>query len=313
MPDYTFDKLISLSQFADENGYYCISLGDGYLAKPRWDPVVLHSAIAMVTQKTKLATATLNINYRHPLEFARNWAVLDQISKGRSILGIGLGTAAAGTRGESDRAFTLESEMQLAGNGDLYERRGTMLQEWIELVKRLWTESRVSFHGTCYNFDDIEIQPKPYQKPRPPIWMSAGYGTLKEFVAVRLAKVSDGWLVNGGTSPELYSEAWEKLKEKLREQGRDPNEYQRAYQLTGALNEDVEAGRHEMILWIKSYYGTDDSSNLDWWGPQGGAGKWIDYLSKCADAGIKTFIVRFAAKDLLEAMQTFSRQVMPSF
>ena len=118
---YDYSKLLQLSKYVDENGYYCLSFGDGFLAKARWDPIVLHAAIAMVTKKIKLATATLNINYRHPLQFARDWATMDQISHGRSILGIGLGTAAAGTRGESERAFTLQREMEVTAIGPLYE------------------------------------------------------------------------------------------------------------------------------------------------------------------------------------------------
>lgn len=310
---YNFDDLIRLSNYAEENGYYCISFGDGFLAKARWDPIILNAALAMVTKNIKLGTATLNINYRHPIQFARDWAVLDQISMGRTFLGIALGTAAAGTRGETEAVFTLQREMEIASNGHFYKVRGTMLEEWIELVKQLWMKDDVSFHGKCFNFEGISLQPKPVQSPHPPILMAAGYGTAKDFVLKRLSHVADGWLVNGGTSPELFGPAWDKLKGYLKEGHRDPTNFDTAYQVTGGIGTDVRLVRQEMVQWIKSYYGTDDESRLNWWGPQGGADVWIDWISKCADAGVKTFIVRFATKKLDDQLELFTREVFPSF
>jgi alkanesulfonate monooxygenase SsuD/methylene tetrahydromethanopterin reductase-like flavin-dependent oxidoreductase (luciferase family) len=312
MPEYTLDDLLDLSRYVDDHGYYCISLGDGFLAKARWDPIITQTAIAMVTKRVKLATATLNINYRHPVQFARDWAVLDQISRGRTILGIGIGTAAAGTRGEEENPFTLQREMEIARNGHLYEKRGTMLAEWIELVKELWTKENVSYHGKCYNYDGLVLQPKPYQKPYPPVLMSAGYGTAKDFILKRVAKVADGWLVNGGTTPELFAPTWDRLKEYLKQNSKDHNKFDTAYQVTGTFGENVRECRQEMVWWIKSYYGTDDAERLNWWGPQGGADVWIDWITKCADAGIKTFIVRFATRKLREQLDAFTRQVLPS-
>lgn len=313
MPDlYSFETLLGFCRYADEHGYYSISLGDGFLAKARWDPIVLHTAIAMVTKKVKLATATLNINYRHPIQFARDWAVMDQISKGRSILGLGLGTAATGTKGE-EAAFSLRREMQVSGNGSLYDIRGTMLEEWIELVKELWTNKLVSYHGRCFDFDGVPLEPKPYQKPRPMILMAAGYGTAKDIALKRLARVADGWLVDGGTSPELYGPAFDRLRAYLKEKGRDCNTFETAYQVTGAIGSNLQKMRKEMAWWLKTHYGTDESMRLDWWGPQGDSDAWLDWMTRCADAGIKTFIVRFATKNLDEQVRLFTKQVMPSF
>jgi len=306
MPDvYSLDNLLEFARYLDDSKYDSIWFGDGFLDRPRWDPIVLHSAIAMTTKRVRLGTATLNIDYRRPLQFARDWATMDQISRGRSVLGIGLGA--------STGSVPIQREMEVAGNGHLYHIRGTMMKEWVELVKELWTKDKVSYHGKCFNFDDVWCEPKPYQKPHPPVLMAAGYPTAKDFVLKRLAKVADGWLVDGGTTPELYAPTWEKLKEYLKQNGRDPNKFETAYQVTGAIGGNVQEIREEMIWWIKAYYWRDDSHRLHWWGPVGGADAWIDWLTKCADAGVKTFIVRFATRRLKEQIDKFTKEVLPSF
>jgi alkanesulfonate monooxygenase SsuD/methylene tetrahydromethanopterin reductase-like flavin-dependent oxidoreductase (luciferase family) len=304
-PEYTFDKLLDYSRYLEDNGYYGIFLGDGFQDKPRWDPLLLHVAISMITKRIKLGTATLNIDYRHPLEFAKNWAELDQISKGRTILGIGIGA--------SSGPVSIQHEMELSGNGHLWPIRGTMQFEWIEAMKKLWTNNQASYHGKCFSFDDVYCEPKPYQKPYPPMLIARGYPTVKDSVLAKIAKIADGWMVNGGTTPKTYAETWNKIKVHLKENGKDPDKFETAYQVTGALGEDVEEERKGMIDWIKTYYWRDDTDRLDFWGPVGNADTWIDWLSKCMDAGVKMFIVRLATWKLQERMEKFTKEVLPSF
>ena len=125
-----------------------------YPEKPEmFDALTTMAAVAVTTERIKLATSVLISPYRPPLHDARQFATLDWLSNGRLIAGVGAGWA--------------KEEFEALGLP--YDRRGDMTDECIEVYKRAWTDDVVAFHGEFYDFANLSMDPKPLQKPWPPI------------------------------------------------------------------------------------------------------------------------------------------------
>jgi probable F420-dependent oxidoreductase len=141
-------------------------------------PWVTLGALAARTTSLRLGTNIMLLPLDHPLDVAEEVATVDQISAGRVFLGAGLGY----------RPYEYEA-LQLP-----FRRRGALMSECLEVVQRAWTEDRFSFHGEFFRFDDVSVQPKPVQRPRPPVWLGAN----SEAGVARAARLADGWLAGFG-------------------------------------------------------------------------------------------------------------------
>src|SRR5262249_58684543 len=142
-----------------------VGVGVSLSSRPRSEPISLLSAISQRTSRLRLGTSCMVSSTRNPLYLALEWATLDVISGGRTILGTGMGNPEEGVRREFE-ALGLD-----------YVRRGSLFEEGLEVLRTLWTEGRVTFHGRYFDYDDVachsgtEMAPlMPIQKP-PPIWV----------------------------------------------------------------------------------------------------------------------------------------------
>src|SRR4030081_2033808 len=122
-----------------------------------FDPVVVLTYAAAVTDKIRLGCSVVVLPVQNPLHVAHQWASLDYVSNGRAILGVGLGR---------DHHY---EQFQTARDGRVRRFRGG-----VELIKALWTERKVNNRGRISQLKDGTRAPKPVQKPRPPIWMGVG-------------------------------------------------------------------------------------------------------------------------------------------
>src|SRR5437879_1995067 len=187
------------------------------------EPIALLSALAGVTRTIKLGTMVLVLPLRNPVYFAKEWATLDLLSGGRSILGIGVGW----------------HEEEFALMNVPYKERGPRMNEAIELVSALWAGDRVTYEGKFYRVKDLTIDPKPLQLPHPPIWIGGGtqpsekvYGqTVPDITPVlkRIAKYADTWVPHSSSTPEQVKGDWERVQTFAREYGRDPARIGRVY------------------------------------------------------------------------------------
>jgi alkanesulfonate monooxygenase SsuD/methylene tetrahydromethanopterin reductase-like flavin-dependent oxidoreductase (luciferase family) len=160
---------------------------------------------------------------RNPAYFAKEWATLDLLSGGRSILGIGVGWH--------------EEEFELMGVP--YRERGPRMNEMIEAVTALWAGDNVTYQGKYYRFEGLTIDPKPLQKPHPPIWIGGGTQPSEKVYAQtvtnidpvlrRIARYADTWVPHSSATPEMVKGDWEKVQRFARELGRDPARIGRVY------------------------------------------------------------------------------------
>lgn len=138
-----------------------------------WDAAVTMGAVASVTSRIRLAPSVLISPYRNPLSDARQFATLDRLSNGRLIMAVGPGWC--------------REEFEAVGIS--FEQRGARTAECVQIYKLAWTEPWVQFHGRYYDFPDVSIDPKPVQKPRPPIY----YGGVTVAGIKRALRYCDGF------------------------------------------------------------------------------------------------------------------------
>ena len=116
-------------------------------------PSVLLATVAARTERVKLGTAVYVLPFHHPLRLAEETATLDILSKGRLVVGLG--------RGNRPQEFL--------GHGVVQDESRTRLEEGVEVLKKAWTEERVTFHGRHWQLDEIPVYPKPLTQPHPPL------------------------------------------------------------------------------------------------------------------------------------------------
>ena len=225
----TLEEMGRYLRRAEDLGFDCAVSIDHLLLTPpayacTWlEPIALLGALAGVTRTLRLGTMVLVLPLRNPVSFAKEWATLDLLSRGRSILGIGVGWHAE----------------EFALMGVPYRERGARMNEAIELLKALWAGDHVSYEGRYYRVRDLTIDPKPVQRPHPPIWIGGGsqpfekvYGqtvTNIDPVLRRIAKYADTWVPHSSATPAMVKADWGRVQRFARELGRDPAKIGRVY------------------------------------------------------------------------------------
>jgi len=164
-----------------------------------YEPLVTLSYVAALTSRVALGTSVLVLPYRNPLVLGKMLATIDVLSSGRLIVGVGVGH--------------LEGEFHALGVP--FEKRGAVTDEYIEVLKTLFTNPEPSFQGRHANFDGIVFEPLPEQKPRPPILVGGGGGRAIE----RAARAGDGWHPVG-LSPAQVRDGVAYLIDRLEKEGR---------------------------------------------------------------------------------------------
>jgi probable F420-dependent oxidoreductase len=178
---------------------------DGHLPeiyKQVLDPLDALTYVASQTSKIKLGTSVLDMPYHNPVVLARRLTTVDVLSKGRLCVGLGLGWS--------------KDEMDATG-ADI-TKRGAMADEFLPLLKAIWTTNPVEYHGKFFNLPKSYINLKPVQKPHPPIYL----GAFVPAALKRLAKLADGW--NPVFLPlPVMAEMFVSIKQMAEQAGRDPS------------------------------------------------------------------------------------------
>mgnify|MGYP000870273948 CR=1 FL=1 len=156
-PDYDLQMLLDLAERVEEHGFDSLWVGDSLFSKPRWEPISLLSAISQRTERVKLGTACMVSSTRNPLYLALEWATLDALSGGRTILGTGAGNPEQGVRREFE-ALGLQ-----------FGKRGEIFEEGLAVLRALWTEGRVTFEGKHFRYDDVAFYSGTEMGPLMPV------------------------------------------------------------------------------------------------------------------------------------------------
>jgi probable F420-dependent oxidoreductase len=169
------------------------------------DPLDTLTYLAADTDRISLGTSIIDMLFHNPVVLARRFATLDVLSGGRVIAGFGLGWS----RDEFD------------ASGIPFRHRGARADEYLQVLKRIWTDDVVEFRGQFYNIPASKIGPKPVQKPHPPILL--GGFSPKSFS--RVVNHANGWIPIAGFAPlEQLEQAINGLREAARKANKNPSD-----------------------------------------------------------------------------------------
>ena len=226
------DALADIAKLGDRLGFFCMVMPDhilqpnqinstypysltgdilaaGQSGDGEWpEQITTLAYLAGVTEQIKLVTSVMIIPYRNPILTAKMLSTLDMLSKGRLILGAGVGW--------------MEEEFELL-DAPPFAERGAVTNEYLQAFIELWTKDDPKFEGKYVNFSDITFLPKPVQKPYPPIWIG---GQSKPAIR-RAAQIGDCWHPVGAIpaaplEPEELAENLVLLHQYAEKAGRDP-------------------------------------------------------------------------------------------
>ena len=189
--DGSFDDVIEIARAADRLGYDHLTCSEHVvvptdIAAVRggryWDPLATFGYLAAVTESIRLTTSVLVLGYHHPLEIAKRYGTLDQVSGGRLILGVGVGS--------------LEAEFDLLGAD--FADRGARADDSMRALRAAMSSSRPRYDGPYFRFDGVELDPVALQE-RVPMWV--GGRTARSLR--RATELGDGWCPFGLSFDEL--------------------------------------------------------------------------------------------------------------
>jgi len=173
---WTSDHVVIPSSIAGEQPAGRPGVYDPADLENYWEAFSVLAFVAGMTTRVQLGVTVIVVPQREPLLFAKQWATLDQLSGGRTILGVGVGWN--------------REEFESLGAGDKFDRRGAATDEAIRLWRTVWqTEGDVSFSGDVYRFNPIRFLPKPARPGGPPIWVG---GSARPSIR-RAAQYGDNW------------------------------------------------------------------------------------------------------------------------
>jgi F420-dependent oxidoreductase-like protein len=223
----TIDELRAVWRIADEAGFdHCWCMDHLATLGPRDDGSIfeawtLLAGMAVATSRTRIGCMVTGNTYRHPAVLAKAAVTVDHLSGGRLEFGLGAGWA--------------ENEHTMLGLPfGTARNRADWLEEACEVIRSLWTQQRTSFDGSHYKLTDAVAEPKPVQRPHPPIWIG---GSGRQRTLRITARYADVWNAAGG-SPDEVAEVSAVLDQRCAEIGRDPAQIRRSVQLRVAEAND---------------------------------------------------------------------------
>jgi probable F420-dependent oxidoreductase len=201
---------------------------------PALDGLQALTVAATVTAAPRLGIAVLVLPPRNAALLAREIASLDQISGGRVTVGVGVGRDDPGPR-----------SLGLPG-----DRRVLRLRENLEVMRLLWTQDDVSYDGELVSFSGVTIEPKPVQRPGPPVWFGAGAPPALR----RAARLGDGWMGAGSSGPDAFAEQVVLLREALEAEGRDPASFPIGKRVYMAVEDSAAEARRRLAPRLDGFY-----------------------------------------------------------
>ncbi|MEU1719880.1 LLM class flavin-dependent oxidoreductase [Nonomuraea sp. NPDC005692] len=281
--------MIAQARHADALGFDSVWAGDSPLTRPRVDPLLLLSAVAVTAPRLTLGTAVLLPALRHPILLAHQLASLDRIAGGRLIVGMGGGFPNASTEAQFDTI------------GVPFRTRVSRLEESIEAMRRLWGGQGASFTGRHFDFRDVSLVPTPSRPSGPPIWL-AGSG---EPALRRVARLADGWLPY---PPAVADYARERAT--IEQEGSRPVTH--ALYATLSLDDDPAQARETLRRSIERYYNARleavEKIQAMFAGRPSDAAEWLNSYIR---AGARHVVIRLAADDHHAALETVAARVLP--
>ena len=253
---------------------------------PILEPVSLLTYAAALTSRLRLGTSVLLTVLRNPVQLAKSLSSLDQMSQGRLTVGVAIG----GHVPES--IFGLSSE-----------HRARRFMEGLQVMKALWTQPRATVTGTFWQFENVSMEPKPVQKPHPPIWFGAG----EPIALKRAVRHGDGWMGAGVSSFADFIRQVGHVRRFLDEAQRDPATFVISRRVYVAVDNDRDRAERRLREWFGLRYKNADWARASIWGSRA---ECTDKLGEFVQAGAQHLVLN-PVFDHMEHLELLAQEVIP--
>jgi len=254
---------------------------------PNLGPLEMMAYAAACTSTIRIGCAVLITTLHSPVHLAKSISTLDQLSRGRVDVGVGTG----GRRMFS--AFGVEPETFVA-----------RFTEGLALMKALWTQPEVKFNGRFWQVDGAAMEPKPFQKPHPPLWFGGNAPTALR----RAVRRGDGFIGAGSQTTAAFAAQVPVVREALAEQGR--SDFRIAKRVYLAVDDDAARARERLSAALQrlySFFGVADLTPVTVSGPPAAC---VEALQAVADAGAEMILLN-PLFDEAEQMERLAAEVVP--
>jgi probable F420-dependent oxidoreductase len=256
-------------------------------AIPSLEAIELLTYAAAVTQRMRLGSAVLLTALRSPIHTAKSLATLDHLSAGRLTVGVGLGA----------------NPQLYPAYGLAPERRAARFAEGLRLMKRLWTEPRVTFEGEFFAVRDARMEPKPVQRPHPPLWFGAHHPNALR----RTVELGDGFMGAGSLSTAKFADEVKLLRQLLAEGGRDPAAFPIGKRVYIAVDRDRARAAERLAGWFGAFYGRPQlAGEVSVWGSPADC---LDQLGQVVAAGAGLVMLNPVFDDM-EHLEVFAAEFL---
>jgi probable F420-dependent oxidoreductase len=243
---------------------------------------------AACTERLRLACAVFVLPLHNPLHLAKAISSIDCLSHGRVEVGV-----ATGGQGRPFGAFGVDPEKPVA-----------RFNEALALMKACWTEPEINFHGRLWQLDGASMEPKPVQKPHPPVW----FGGSAPAGMRRAARRGDGFIGAGSQTAAQFAEQVRVVREELSAQGRDPGTFRIAKRVYVHVEDDAARGRERLEDALTRHYGRGGWSDHIVAGPPAAC---ITAMRAVADAGAELILFNPLVDDA-EQLERLAAEVIPA-
>ncbi|HYZ55571.1 MAG TPA: LLM class flavin-dependent oxidoreductase [Streptosporangiaceae bacterium] len=257
---------------------------------PRLSPLETMTYAAACTRRLRIGCSVFVSPLHIPVHLAKSIATLDQLSRGR--LEVGFGT---GGRGRMFPAF-----------GITPDGLASRFTEGLRLMRVCWTEPEITFDGRFWQLDGAAMEPKPFQKPYPPVWL----GGSAPAAVRRAARMADGFFGAGSTTTEQFAGQVQVLREALAEEGRDAAGFPVAKRVYITVDDDAERASDRMAAVLVRVYGETFGSTLLPVAVTGPPEACVRGLREVADAGAELILLTVLSDDAAQ-MERLAAEVIP--
>ena len=252
------------------------------------EPVSLLSYVAAISSRVRLGTAVLVTNLRNPVQLAKSLSTVDQLSNGRLTVGVGLGPSL-----NAYPAFGVPSE-----------HRVSRFVEGLQVMKALWTQPAAQHQGRVWQLDGVGMEPKPVQKPYPPLW----FGARVPAALKRAVEHGDGWMGAGSSSNDDFKREVGELRRLLEEAGRDPASFAISKRVYLAVDDDEARAERRLMEWFGHFYHNPQmAQRVCVWGSRQ---KCLELLSELVSQGAQHLLLN-PVYDYMEHMELFAEEMIP--
>ena len=305
----TPSEMLDMAEVAEKSGGFdAVFVGDNLLARPRLESIALLSAVAARTRRVRLGVACMaSFPVRHPILLAAQWAALDNLTQGRTVLAACIGGSEMGANFQREyKAFGIDPRDRVA-----------RLEEGIKVLRALWSAESASFAGKFFNFEDIAIHPRPVQKPCPPIWIANNPHVSRDPAIIqrafeRVGTLADGWMSVGVTT-EQFKSSWETILSIAKAAGRHTERMESCLYYSINIGKDEDSSYAESQKFFNEYYRTSNISmdTIKLWVAGGPPERCAEKIRAYIDAGAQTVSLRFSSYDQPGQIGRFIEEVLP--